>query len=205
MAKAGRSKRNGEEKKRRILRAAARVFAEKGFPRCRITDIAREAGVAYGLVYHYFKNKEELLNTIFEENWGLLNDLLQKLASEPISLREKIYQVFSFILDAHRNAPDVMQVMVIEVARSAKLLDRPKLATYEKSFSRLAEILSQHQTLGEVRSELDCRLLAYCFFGIIELVLTGYQLKMMEPFAADRLDSLKEQLTEFFLRGIAKG
>ena len=61
-----------EEKRRLILDAAVRVFARKGFHTSRVGDIAEEAGVAHGLLYHYFSSKDEVLETIFRENWGLL-------------------------------------------------------------------------------------------------------------------------------------
>ena len=60
------------DKRRQILDAAIHVFARQGFHACRVSDIADEAGVAYGLVYHYFKSKDEVLNELFTERWSLL-------------------------------------------------------------------------------------------------------------------------------------
>ncbi len=60
------------DKRRLILDAAVRVFARQGFHSCRVADIADEAGVAYGLVYHYFQSKDEVLDTLFTERWDLL-------------------------------------------------------------------------------------------------------------------------------------
>ena len=59
-----------QDRRKTILRAAVEVFARKGYHGCRIADVAKEAGVAYGLVYHYFRNKEELLQLVFEAGWG---------------------------------------------------------------------------------------------------------------------------------------
>ena len=58
------------ERKSRIMAAASDLVARKGYHGCRIADVAREANVAYGLVYHYFRNKEELLQLVFETGWG---------------------------------------------------------------------------------------------------------------------------------------
>jgi TetR/AcrR family transcriptional regulator, fatty acid metabolism regulator protein len=55
------------DRRRQILDAAVRVFARQGFHACRVSDIAREAGVAYGLVYHYFDSKDQVLNELFME------------------------------------------------------------------------------------------------------------------------------------------
>ncbi len=191
-----------EEKKRLILNAAVHVFAEKGFHRCRISDIATRAGVAYGLVYHYFDNKEAILNTIFEENWGLLDKVIDNAAEQSSELREKLRAVVAFILDAHQLAPDIIQVMVIEIARSSKFLKKPKLDAYERVFSRLAEVLAQHQSQGELDSTQDPKLLAYSFFGSLELILTGYLIHTLQPGTGDTLESIKSALVDNFLNGI---
>ena len=68
-----------EDKRRLILDAAVRVFARKGYHTCRVGDIAEEAGVAHGLLYHYFRSKEELLETIFRETWRELLDAVQSV------------------------------------------------------------------------------------------------------------------------------
>ena len=60
------------DRRRQILDAAIRVFARQGFNACRVSDIAREANVAYGLVYHYFDSKDQVLNELFVERWSLL-------------------------------------------------------------------------------------------------------------------------------------
>ena len=67
------------DKRRSILDAAVRVFARQGFHTCRVSDIADEAGVAYGLVYHYFDSKDEVLNTLFEERWDVLLSVIVEL------------------------------------------------------------------------------------------------------------------------------
>ena len=72
-----------------ILDAAVRVFARQGFHTCRVSDIADEAGVAYGLVYHYFSSKDEILDTLFLERWDvMLAAIAEADASEPLAARE---------------------------------------------------------------------------------------------------------------------
>ena len=61
-----------------ILDAAVRVFARQGFHTCRVSDIADEAGVAYGLVYHYFQSKDEVLDTLFLERWDVLLEAIAR-------------------------------------------------------------------------------------------------------------------------------
>jgi len=193
---------NSVEKKKLIIRAATEVFAGKGFHSCRISDIASRAGVAYGLVYHYFENKEEILNTIFDKNWGLLNSLLEDLAGRDIPLRQKMTELASLILDAYRMVPELIHVMVIEIARSSRQLSRPRLDQYVRSLEQLGSILAHHQRQGEIRADLDCRLLAYQFFGALELVLTGYLLHMLPGNDRD-FEAIKKQVIDVFLAGVA--
>jgi AcrR family transcriptional regulator len=204
MAKSERKKRNdtSREKRRLILNAAVRVFAQKGFHRCRISDIASEADVAYGLVYHYFENKDEILHSIFEENWGLLTRAIENVGDQPGTLDEKLANIVSFVLDAYLIVPDIIQVVVMEIARSSKLLKKPKIDAFEAAFRKLAQILARHQQTGEVRADMDPKLLAYLIFGSIELILTGYLLDTLRPTEGEGYERMKRHLVEVFLAGI---
>ena len=109
----------GEPGKRRaILHAALRVFAEKGYHGCRIADVARQAGVAYGLVDHYFRNKDELLESVFEEQWAILIGAIRAIADGPGSAAEQIASVIRFALDVFRTAPAAVRVLILEVPRT---------------------------------------------------------------------------------------
>jgi TetR/AcrR family transcriptional regulator, fatty acid metabolism regulator protein len=190
------------EKRRQILNAAIRVFAQKGFHRCRISDIASEAKVAYGLVYHYFENKEEILNSIFDENWGLLTEVLASADQRGDDLELKLRALVDFILDAYRMVPDVIQVMVMEIARSSKFLKRPKVDAFEKAFQNLAVILARAQSAGLVRTDLEPKIMAYMVFGSIELILTGYLLGTIEPNIGETYEAHKKAITDVFLQGL---
>ena len=110
------------EKRRAILHAAVRVFAEKGYHGCRIADVARGAGVAYGLVYHYFQNKDELLESVFAEQWTILLAALKAIQEGPGTASEKIAGVLGFVLDVFKTAPTAVRVLILEVARTPKVL-----------------------------------------------------------------------------------
>ena len=90
----------GVDKRRLILDAAIRVFAREGFHRCRVSDIAKEADVAYGLVYHYFRSKDEILNTIFSERWALLLESIAEVERQELPVRQKLHAIVSFIIDS---------------------------------------------------------------------------------------------------------
>ena len=82
---ATRNAQQAAEKRRLILDAAVRVFARQGFHACRVSDIADEAGVAYGLVYHYFRSKDEVLDTLFLERWNVLLDAIREVDAQDIA------------------------------------------------------------------------------------------------------------------------
>src|ERR1700750_1985490 len=97
------------DKRRIILDAAMRVFASQGFHTCRVSDIADEAGVAYGLVYHYFSSKEEILHTLFLERWEERLAPIDEADASRQSPREKLYAIAGFIIDSYRHDPELMK------------------------------------------------------------------------------------------------
>src|ERR671910_337322 len=98
------------DRRRQILDAAVRVFARQGFHACRVSDIADEAGVAYGLVYHYFRSKEEVLDTLFTERWDILLQVIRDADAQDANVRDKLRTIAAFILDSYRHDPDLMKV-----------------------------------------------------------------------------------------------
>src|SRR4051812_49890122 len=93
------------DKRRQILDAAVRVFARQGFHATRVSDIADEAGVAYGLVYHYFRSKDEVLNELFSERWSLLLAAIEEADRDGATPRAKLEAGATFIIQAHRPDP----------------------------------------------------------------------------------------------------
>ena len=116
------------DRRRQILDAAVRVFARQGFHTCRVSDIADEAGVAYGLVYHYFGSKDEVLDTLFLERWGVLLEAIGEMDRREIPAREKLYGIASFIVDSYRYDPDLKKVIIVEVTRAANSFGQTHLA-----------------------------------------------------------------------------
>src|SRR3712207_7470929 len=97
---------HAEDRRRQILDAAVRVFARQGFHTCRVSDSADEAGVAYGLVYHYFQSKDEVLDTLFAERWQLMLAAIDEIDARPIGAREKLSAIASFIVESYRHDPE---------------------------------------------------------------------------------------------------
>jgi len=109
------------DKRRVILDAAVHVFARKGYHTSRVGDIAEEAGIAHGLLYHYFASKEEVLETVFRENWRELLDAFDRIEASDEPPLAQLAGIAKVLLRAWRDRPDLVTVMVREVARSAQL------------------------------------------------------------------------------------
>ena len=162
------------EKRRLILDAAVRVFARQGFPTCRVSDIADEAGVAYGLVYHYFSSKEQMLDTLFLDRWDVMLGAIAEADRSPRTPREKLHQVASFIIDSYRHEPDVMKVIIVEVTRAANTFGRTHLARIREAYDGIARIVAVGQRSGEFGDAITPEFAAQAFYGSVEQVLTGW-------------------------------
>jgi TetR/AcrR family fatty acid metabolism transcriptional regulator len=162
-----------EEKRRQILEAAVRAFARKGYHACRVGEIAEEAGVAYGLVYHYFGSKEEVLQTIFRDTWTQMLARISELEAEGDPAGEQVRKVTALILRTWIRDPDLVRVLVREVTRSPEQLQQ-QIDEIGHAYEALERIVRRGQESGEFRREMDPQLAATIFYGALEEVLTGW-------------------------------
>jgi TetR/AcrR family transcriptional regulator, fatty acid metabolism regulator protein len=191
------------DRRRQILDAAVRVFARRGFHACRVSDIADEAGVAYGLVYHYFRSKEEVLDTLFTERWDVLLQVTREAdADDALTAREKLRAIAAFIMDSYRHDPDVMKVVVVEVTRAANSFGRTHAATIREAYDLMADIVARAQEDGSFRADVPPRFAALAFYGVIEQVLTGWIFDP-EPVAAEEIEDAKDLVIAAVVDGLA--
>ena len=162
------------DKRRLILDAAVRVFARQGFHACRVSDIADEAGVAYGLVYHYFASKDEVLDTLFLERWNVMLETIREVDAQAIPVREKLGAIASFIVDSYRHDPDLMKVIIVEVTRAANSFGQTHLGQIREAYNLIAQIVTQAQEEGTFKGDIDAGFAAMAFYGAIEQMLTGW-------------------------------
>jgi len=195
------SRRGAADKRRLILDAAIRVFAHRGFHHCRVSDVADEAGVAYGLVYHYFESKEEILNTLFLERWQIMLDAIADIDGKPLAAREKLYEVASFIIDSYRHDPDLMKVIIVEVTRSAHSFGALHLETIRDAYAGIARIVEAGQQDGSFKSGIPAEFAAMCFYGAIEQLLSGWIFEI-EPRKGDEFERSKELVVEAICGGL---
>jgi AcrR family transcriptional regulator len=162
------------DKRRQILDAAIRVFARQGFHSTRVSDIADEAGVAYGLVYHYFKSKDEVLNELFSERWSLLLSAIEETDREGATPRDKLEAVAGFIVDSYRHDPELMKVIIVEVTRAANSFGRTHLPEIRRAYDSIAKIVAEGQEAGAFRRDIDPTFVSMSFYGAIEQLLSGW-------------------------------
>ena len=162
------------DRRRQILEAAVKVFAQKGFHASRVGDIAEEAGIAYGLVYHYFESKEDLLETIFRTTWTEMLARVHEVEQAKVPAAEAVRQVTALILRTWRRDPDLVRVLVREVTRNQHV--QREVEEITSAMEALERIVRKGQESGEFRSDLDARLAAAIFYGALEEVLSGWVL-----------------------------
>ena len=192
------------EKRRQILDAAVKVFARQGFYACRVSDIADEAGVAYGLVYHYFSSKDEVLDTLFLERWDVLLATIREVDGLDEPARAKLEAIAGFIVDSYRHDPDLMKVIIVEVTRAANSFGRTHLGKIREAYDLIADIVAKAQADGEFHGEISARFAALAFYGAIEQVLTGWIFDLL-PIGDDAFEDAKAFIVSTICDGLAVG
>jgi AcrR family transcriptional regulator len=188
------------DKRRQILDAAIRVFARQGFHSTRVSDIADEAGVAYGLVYHYFSSKDEVLNELFHERWSLLLAAIEEADASGEPARAKLGAVAGFIVESYRHDPELMKVIIVEVTRAANSFGRTHLPEIRRAYDSIAKIVAEGQEAGDFRRDIDPAFASMSFYGAIEQLLSGWIFDLIPATDADY-----EQAKAFVVTTICDG
>jgi len=188
------------EKRRLILRAAITVFARSGYHTSRVSDVAKEAGVAYGLVYHYFGSKEDLLEQIFRRTWSRMLEAVEEVERTDVSARDQLAGVARIVLGAWQVDPDLVRVLVREVARSPQL--GREVDEIAHAFAALERIVVRGQERGELRPGLDPKLAAWVLYGALEEILTGWVFDRL-PAGTDDVERAEQTVVELLTDGLA--
>jgi len=189
-----------EDKRALIRRAAVRAFAKKGYHACRVSDIAAEAGVAYGLVYHYFGSKEAVLESVFRETWQAMLDAIRAVEELGEPAPEQVRKVAAIVLRTWRDDPDLVRVLVREVTRSPQLQN--EIGEIVLAFEELERIIDRGKAEGSFRADLDSRLAATMVYGALEEILTGWVMGQL-PDADEDVAAAERAVAATFARGLA--
>jgi TetR/AcrR family fatty acid metabolism transcriptional regulator len=190
----------GGDKRQRILDAAVRVFAKKGFYATRVSEVAKAAGVADGTIYLYFKSKDELLVSLFEDRVERLLRYLQTELPTASSASEKLRRIIELQLGLLEGERDLAEVVTVILRQSTKLMKEyaaPKFAAY---LDVIARVVADGQAAGELRNDVSPHLAARAIFGALDGITMTWALGR-----ADRggLVRASGQLAEIVLRGLA--
>ena len=156
------------DKRGRILRAAVRVFAEKGYYRARVSDVAREAGVADGTIYIYFASKEELLRGLFEENMTRIISELRGVVEAAEGVEEKLRGMFRTYAALVEDDPELAEVLTVELRESGKFMDEFAAPLFGELLRILVDIVEHGQQQGELRPDFSSRTIARALFGAVD-------------------------------------
>ena len=170
------SKRGGSDKRERILRSAIRVFARKGFYSTRVSEIAKAAGVADGTIYLYFKNKDDVLVSIFQDRISKLLELLAEEVPKAEGTEAKLRVIVDVQLGVLEGSRDLAEVITVNLRQSSKLLRQYGAPMFGKYLEVIARVIAQGQKDGEVRSELNARVLARALWGSLDALALGWAL-----------------------------
>jgi TetR/AcrR family fatty acid metabolism transcriptional regulator len=162
-----RNDRAGGDKRERILAAAERIFARRGFFAARVSEIAKEAGVADGTIYLYFKSKDDLLISLFEHRMKQVNDELRAaIAGRPPA--EQLHAFIRRYLQLVSDEPIAVEVLTIELRQSSKFMkeyDNPQFADFLRM---LGGIIAGGQARGALDATIPSHVAARMIFGILD-------------------------------------
>ena len=189
---------------RNIIEAALKVFSTKGYADTRMADIARQAGMSYGLIYHYYENKEKLFDAIVEDWWAGFYHELESLKNAAVSTEEKVTGIIYYLLGVYESKPDQISIFVTEVSRGFVYHAHAKgKSKFNRLFDLCREILEEGQKNGSLRADIQARYLAYVFLGSIDTFLSVMILGG-EKLTPSRKKRISEGITKVFLHGAAR-
>jgi len=170
-----------EEKRSRILDAAEHVFARRGFHGARVTDIARRAGVADGTIYLYFKNKDDLLVSLFEDRMSRVNAMLLKTLEQTQGARARIERFLAEYLSLADERPSLAEVMSIELRATSKFMKEYKNVKFLQFLGLVGRVVEEGQQEGAIRTDVQPELVARALFGAVDELLVRFVMARRKP------------------------
>src|SRR5215203_4353184 len=185
-------------KREAILRAATSVFAHNGFFNSKVADIAREAGVADGTVYLYFKSKEDILHSIFDRSVEEVLDAARKQVKQVSDPKEKLRQIALLHLERLGADRDLAVVLQVELRGSTKFMQEFSAAGFAEYLALIRSTFEEGQRAGLFRAELNARVVAKILFGALDEMATNWILSKRRY----KLAPMADQVLDIFLNGV---
>jgi len=190
-----------KEKEEAILEAALKIIKQKGFHRARMSDIAVEAGISYGLVYHYFKNKDDLFEAILNRWWDGLFKLMRDIHEAQYDVQEKLKHIIHYFLDTYQSNPELVNIFITEISRSTTNLTADRLEYFKKFMSLTEAVIAEGQQNRTLRTDFRARYLTYIFLGALEAFLSTMVLAGQNIKGDAQKKRIAESILEVFLNG----
>ena len=187
------------DKHEAILRAATRVFARNGYFNSKVADIAREAGVADGTVYLYFKSKEEILHSIFDRT---MEEVIREGREQLESIedpREKLRRIAHLHLERMGADCDLAVVFQVELRGSTKFMEEFSAAGFAEYLEMIRAAFEEGQRQGLFRRELNAKVVAKIFFGALDEMATNWILSKRRY----KLSPMADRVLDIFLNGVS--
>jgi TetR/AcrR family transcriptional regulator, fatty acid metabolism regulator protein len=188
----------GGDKRNAILRAAISIFAHNGYFNSKVADIAREAGVADGTVYLYFKSKEEILHSIFDRSVDEAVAEAKKLIEPTSDPREKLRQIAMLHLERLGADRDLAVVFQVELRGSTKFMEEFSKAGFAEYLALIRSTFEEGQEAGVFRPELNAKVVAKILFGALDEMATNWILSKRRY----KLAPMADQVLDIFLNGV---
>jgi len=198
---ANKPKGTAPDKRDRILKAAIEVFAKNGFYATRVSEIAKAAGVADGTIYLYFKNKEDVLITIFEEGITRLLTILREVAESDEPFENRITRIVELQLGLLEEQRDLAEVITVNLRQSSRLLKQYATPLFMQYIDVIAGVVREGQEEGAFRKDLNPRVVARSLFGALDAILLTWALGEGDPAALRKAAS---HCASLFLEGLRK-
>lgn len=185
-------------KRETILRAAARVFARSGYFNAKVADVARAAGVADGTVYLYFKNKDDLLTSIFSWAMGQFLERARAELAEATEPHEQLRRFVHLHFALLEQEPDIAIVFQIELRQSTKFMEQFSTTYLAEYLQMLRGIIQEGQSKGVFRAQLNAKLIAKLLFGMLDEMATNWVLSHKQH----NLTTMVEPVLDIFFNGV---
>lgn len=188
----------GGDKREAILRAAITVFAHNGYFNSKVADIAREAGVADGTVYLYFKNKEDILHSIFDRSVEAVLGAARKQIETLTDPKEKLRQIALLHLEGLGADRDLAVVFQVELRGSTKFMEEFSAAGFAEYLALIRSTFEEGQRAGVFRADLNSKVVAKVLFGALDEMATNWILSKRRY----KLAPMADQVLDIFLNGV---
>ena len=185
----------------RIIQAATKVFAKKGFFHAKVSDIAKEAKVADGTIYLYFDNKDDILISLFEEQMkAVLENMIQEISQEKDAVRkiEKFALTHLRLIELNKNMAEIIQV---ELRQSTKFMKEYKNESFLQYLNLIGDIIREGQEKGIIRKSVIPDIAKRAFFGALDEMSRFWVLSSHKKYD---IETAAKQISEYFLYGLVR-